>query len=64
MAGTPIAGEQKKGIRILSIGLNKSGEIHAEGMLPADFHSVVSRAHDQAGASGGELPLDRNQPVG
>jgi hypothetical protein len=41
-----------------------SGKIHAEGMLSANFHSVVPRAHHQGRVSGGGLPVDRNQPVG
>ena len=51
---------EKKGARLLSSGLNMSGKIHAEEMLSANFHSVVSRAHHQGWASGGGLPVNRN----
>ena len=60
MAGTPVVGERgKRGYRYLA-QVCMSSEMHAEGMLPANFHSVVSRAHDQDGASNGGLPLDRD----
>jgi hypothetical protein len=44
MAGTPLVGEREEGGTVLSSGLNMSGKIHAEGMLSANLHSVVSRA--------------------